>query len=389
MYKKTTTLSVIMFLLGVVVSSLYWRGHVSSEQNTLDKPDNKPITLGWISALSGGATTFGVPAYNAGQLAVDEINKNGGIRGRKLELLVEDGKCNAKEASLAANSLIQTHNVPVVFTNCSTETLTTAAVAEPRQVIVMGAVTTSRKVTDAGDFVFRVSPTDTKSTFALAQYALDQGYRQTAIMVAQDPFGLAILEDFEKYYTDNGGTIVLTEKFMPDQTDFRTELTKIKNSSAESFLFVPIKPQNSINFLQQKEELQLNIPMLTHKTVVNPEILEAVAPLLEGAVYTDIKFDESREEVQDFLKRYREVYGEDPTFATQLVAGAYDGVMLIADAIKSCSDEYDTTCIRDYLYSVKDYPGISGTITLDKNGDPDMDFELRAVRDGKTVTIVY
>ena len=378
--KKQIWIPILIVIIIIVVGVVIMAGNKQ-------KPLEGEVKVGIISALTGGASSFGIPALNATKLAVDEINNNGGINGKKLVLISEDGQCNAKHASDAANKLINIDKVPVVLTNCSTETLSVAALADPKKIITFGAISTSPAISNAGDYVFRISPKDTKGTQLLSDYMLKNGYSRIALLTANDAYSISVKKDFENYFKSNGGIIKLSENFDPGNTDFRTELMKIKKMNVQALMFIPIKTLNAVEILKQIKETDLGLPLFSTRTLVNSDAISQVGNLMNGIIYAEVKFDSTNKGVQNFLKKYIEKFGHKPTYSLQMIAGVYDRMNIVADAFRECGK--DTNCLKDYFYKIKGYKGISGKITIDKNGDPDMNFQLMTVKNKEIIPLTY
>ena len=369
--------TIIVAVLVVIVGGL-----VELQKNI----ENRNIKIGVVSALSGGSTSFGIPAANAAQMAVDEINSAGGINGKKISLLIEDGGCDAKKSVDSANKLINVDKVTAILPICSTNALSIAPIAEQNKVIEFAGIATSPVVSSAGDYVFRSSPKDTKGTKILTEYILDKKYKKVAILTAQDALSSSIKQDFITFF-GNKGKIVFSEDFPSDQIDFRTELTKIKSSGAQAILFVPIKSLNSVEILKEMKEMNVTLPLFSARTFVNTDVIAAAGNLMNGVIYAEIKFNKNDKKVVDFLKKYSDKFKVQPTYSLSLVSGVYDSVYILKDAIQKCDE--NTACIKDFLYNLKDYNGVSGIISMDQNGDPDADFELLTVSNGQIVPLAF
>ncbi|MBW2999881.1 ABC transporter substrate-binding protein [Candidatus Woesearchaeota archaeon] len=372
-------------IIGLVLTAFMLLGGCATSPTGQITNKKETIEVGFITGLTGGTISFGVPAANAAQIAVDEINEAGGINGKKLKLLFEDGECNSKKATDAANKLVNIDQIPVLFTICSTNTLAAAPIAEEKKTITFGAMSTSPAISEAGDYVFRISPKDTKGTALLAEHIKENGYNKIALLVAQDAYALSVKQDFEKIFTSMGGDIVISETFSTEQTDFRTELTKIKFSKPQAIMFIPLKTENSVHFLTQMKEIGIELPLFSTRSLVNTKAIEEVGDLMNGVIYAEIKFDENEEKIHSFLAKYVAKYGEDPTYSLQMTVGVYDAVNIIAESMNKCDE--NTECIKNQLYDLKDYQGLSGIISMDENGDPEMDFELKTLKEGIIIAL--
>ncbi|MFH1650146.1 MAG: ABC transporter substrate-binding protein [Candidatus Woesearchaeota archaeon] len=142
----------------------------------------KPITTGYIGPMSGYPAVFGIPEQHAIEMALETINENGGINGRPLRVVFEDGKCTAKGATDAANKLIHEEGLKILLVDCSVETLATAEIAEPAKVIVLTAWAMHPDITDAGDFVFRTSISDKDTAKLIAQVMKTKGIQNVGIL---------------------------------------------------------------------------------------------------------------------------------------------------------------------------------------------------------------
>jgi branched-chain amino acid transport system substrate-binding protein len=140
------------------------------------QPENS-IKIGWISDLSSATSKYG--AYEAGMLAVNEINSNGGINGKKIELIVEDGKCDTKEAITAINKLINIDGVKFVLGgHCTAESMAIAPIVEQNKIIMLAAITSTPLLSDAGDYIFRTSSISTVQSDLMAKAAIGKGVKK-------------------------------------------------------------------------------------------------------------------------------------------------------------------------------------------------------------------
>ena len=166
------------------------------------------------------------------------------------------------------------------------------------------------------------------------------------------------MKEFKKL----GGEIIAIEKFEPDATDYRSQLAKIKNTSPEGIFLVGYKEM--ILILRQLAELKMKCQILSTVMFDDPEIIEKTGGAAERVVFSTWRLDKSRKETQEFLKAFHTEYGTEPgIFASE----SYDALTIVNSAMRK--NGYSAVKIKDALYSIKDFPGVSGDTSFDANGD--------------------
>ncbi|MCK4670173.1 MAG: ABC transporter substrate-binding protein [Nanoarchaeota archaeon] len=340
--------------------------------------ESDSIEIGWISALTGPVAPYGEPALRSAMLEVNRINAEGGINGKPIELIVEDGECNSKTATLAMQKLVHHDKVEVVLGgHCTPETLAAAPIANENKVILFASITTSPAVTDAGDYVFRNSPLNMEGQI-IAEHMNKQGFKKIAIINEQTDYAIAIPVQFKEYFD---GEVVAHEQFSPDERDFRTILTKIKAAKPEVLFIITqgIDPAEAL--VIQYKELGFEIPIYGNSAFETPEILSH-NEIVEGMIFATPKLDQKR--LEEFNERYEERYGiEAPAIAYMLESAAAVGI--IAEAIEEVG--YDADAIKEYLYDFNDKETLAGKITIDQNGDTHKDFMLKVITDKEIVPL--
>jgi branched-chain amino acid transport system substrate-binding protein len=297
--------------------------------------ENDSITIGVVLPLTGDAAHWGLPPRDGAEMAVDEINRAGGIGGRKLALVVEDDRCQPADGVSALNKIMAGANPAVVLgAVCSGVTLAMAPIAEAHKTVLISPASTSPKITDAGDFIFRVIPSGSLRGKVFADYLYNEkGLRKLAVLYMVGSY-----------------------------------------------------PPDTVLVLQQARELQLQLPLFIQtEAVQNPEVLRQAGDAANGVVYI-LAAPPSGEAPQKFTDAYETRFGRKPEL---FAAEGYDIVRLIAEAIAASNGTPLTgSSVRDFLYHVQDYAGASGAITFDKNGDVVKPFAIRTIEAGNPKTIV-
>ncbi len=342
-----------------------------------------PIKIGFIAPLSGDVAIYGSASQGGVVIAAEEINAAGGINGRMIEVIYEDSMCDGKEASTAANKLVNLDNVlAIIGTVCSSATLAIAPIAEENQIVLLSAASSSPAITDAGDYVFRTWPSDSLQGKKMAEYVYDQGIMKVGMIYQNSDYNIGLSSVFRETFEDLGGEIVAAEVYEPTAKDFRTQLTKLKAEDPEALYIVPYTGEAGI-LLKQVTELGIEVGLYGPETFHAQEVIDSAGESAEGLIYMVPEFDEENPLSKGILDKYEAKYGQPSPFAV-ITANAYDGMLLVAAALEQ---EVSSNSIRDYLYTVENYPGTGGTLTIDENGDALKDFQFMIIRDGELQTL--
>ena len=351
----------------------------------LDKQptESEEIKIGAILPLTGEAAKYGEDAKLGIDLAVEEINAAGGIKGKKIQVVYEDSQAAPSQGVAAIQKLVTVDKVPVIIgAMASSVTLAIAPIAEENKVVLLSPASTAPQITEAGDYIFRNEVSDAYGGKAQAELTWDElGIRNVAILYINNDYGVGTIDTFKKNFESYGGNITAIEVFEQGATDFRTQLTKIKDSNPDAIFLVGYK--EVILILKQAKELGIETQILSSTMFEDPEILEKVGDLAEGVIYVyyggfDPESDE--EQVETFISDLAEKYGREPGHYT---AESYDAMKLISVAIEKGG--YNSEEIKNALYDIKDYQGLAGSISFDENGDVIKLVTLKTVKDGKFV----
>lgn len=342
--------------------------------------------FGVMLPLTGEAAAYGIPLQNAIELAVAEINANGGISGKPVELVTEDSKCDPREGATAAEKLVNVDEVRVIFGGaCSGETLGAAPITEAGQVILISPSATSPKVTAAGDYVFRLAPSDAGAGEIAAKYAYTtMHYGKIAVISETTDYAQGLREVFTRKYAELGGEIVSDQTFASDASDFRTIALKAQVTSPDAVVLYPQTPDKGILLLKNLRQAGVNKPILTAEVLIGRSVAKEHPYETDGIVGFEQAFNEKRGKSKEFSDSYYAMYREELAFPG-FQAGAYDSVYLMKEAIELNNGVVDTDVIRDYLYNVNSLDGAVGKLTMDSNGDPILSYGVKRVENGKVL----
>ncbi|NQU77281.1 ABC transporter substrate-binding protein [Candidatus Falkowbacteria bacterium] len=376
---STGSKTIIWLIIAVVVIVGIWYG-VSRK----GPGEEDPIKIGTLLPLTGDLASYGLEAQKAFDMAIEEINNNGGIDGQLLEAIHEDSQCDPAAATTATQKLINIDEVKIIVgAACSGATLATAPITEAAEVILISPFSTSIDITNAGDFVFRTSPSDALVAKKTAELAYDTyGHTKAAVIAENTDFSQALKKSFSENFEEMGGEIVASEDYNTDDTDLKTQILKVKESGAEVVFFAPQSPTPGALLLKQAAELGLEARIIGNEFFGDKDLISAAQEAAEDVVYYIPGTSSDSPKTAKFYSDYQEKYGEEIAIV-QYTPNVYDTVQLLADALKEHGE--DTAKIRDYLYGIKNYEGVSGKFSFDENGDVDKDYTLMVIKDGEAV----
>ncbi|MBL9188142.1 MAG: ABC transporter substrate-binding protein [Opitutaceae bacterium] len=342
----------------------------------------EPVRLGFFMSITGRDASFGEASLRGARLAIDELNAAGGVLGRPLELVVEDNRSLAGESATAAKKLIARDRVAALIGECSSaRTLEAAPVAHAAGVPLITPASTSPKVTEVGDAIFRVCFIDPFQGEVLATFARQRlGLKRAALLIENgSPYSVGLAEFFAKTFTALGGEIVATQKYGGTDTDFRAPLTALRAARPDA-IFLPGYYVAAGLVAQQARQLGLPATLLGGDGFEAPQLLEIGGAALEGVYYSS-HFSEANTapESRRFVAAYRARHGAAPN---GLAALTYDAVRLAADGIARAGTT-DKTALRRALAATKDFPGATGRTTINARRDADKDAAIIAVRGGR------
>jgi len=327
------------------------------------------IPVGVYAALSGGEAAFGAATVQGATLAAEEINKAGGVLGKKLRLIVEDDQGKGDEAASVVTKLITRDNVTAVIgENSSNQSLAAAPIAQAAKVPMISPSSTNPKVTQIGDYIFRVCFTDPYQGKALANF-VRQNLGLTGAAVLKDnknDYSVGLAEYFTKTFTAQGGKIVAEQSYSGGDSEFRPQLTAIK-AARPQVLFIPGFYTDVGQIAIQARDLGLTVPMVGGDGWDSPTVITIGGKSVDGSYFSDHYFvGEDRPAVKRFVGTIRQRTGKNPDANSAL---GYDSVYILTNAIRRAGS-LDRKSIRDQIALTKDYQGVSGVITMGPGRDP-------------------
>jgi len=341
---------------------------------------SQEVKIGVLYPISGAAASWGEPALSGVQLAVSEINAKGGINGKTITLIVEDSQCEPSGGVSAINKLIHVDQVNYIIGDiCSAVVVPTAPIAEQNKVIMI-AQGSSPDITSLGDYIFRNWPSDAYQGAVMAKYSYkDLNLRTVAILNVNNPYGNGLADAFESNFEGFDGKVLLHERFEQGSKDFRTALQKIKKLYPEA-LYIVGQTEDPLITLQTKE-LGLQVQLLGGDNFGTPDAIEAAKGSFEGAIFSYPAFDEKTSVVQEFKQNFEDFHGREAELLL-VAAHGYDAMNILARAMDGI--EYARTdLVKDKIYKIQNYPGVSGITSFDSNGDVVKKYSVNKIVDGE------
>lgn len=371
---------IFVMLLAVIINGC------GSQSDVKAKPGE--LKIGVLFPLTGDAASYGKKGQKAIDLAVKAINAKGGINGNKVAVIYEDSRAEPKTGVTAIRKLINIDHVPAVIGGIvSAVTLPCAPIAEENQVILLSPTSSAPAITDAGEFIYRIWPSDLSEGQSIARFAKEQGYNNIAILHQNNDYGLNIAKIFKEEFEIVDAHVVLMEGYLKESNDFRTILSKIEQSEIDAIYIAGYYADTS-KIIRQAYELGIKTQFLGTTAIEDDKFLELSGNSAEGIIYPlATGFDPASESqiVRDFIRTFEDAYNYQPGWVE---AQAYDSFMLICEAAIHIPGVVEGNGIKAYFDGMGEYQGVTGKIKFDENGDVLKSVVFKTVRDGKFQPLV-
>lgn len=352
--------------------------------------DSNIVKIGVIISMSEEMVSFGLTILDIMNVSINDINENGGVNGKLLELVVRDGRCSDKWANLAAKDLFENEHVNIIIGGiCSDAALGASSYTEQKNIIMFSPTATSSEFSNAGDFSFRSVSSNKEAAFILAEKAYLDGNRKVGSISQLSSVSSSFRRFFVERFEELGGEIVSIQSFVESGgDDYSDLLIKIKEANPDSLLILTQSELVLSNIFSQVNEFDLNYPIYGYNNFGMKNFYEGAEGKLDNIVYVDFKVDDKTFKAKNLIRNLQlnlgyEVYGRLPF---GYIASAYDLPHILKKSLEGCSFE-DTFCIRDNLYMIYDFEGVLGSVTFDENGDSNLGYALFTFEDDEPVLI--
>jgi branched-chain amino acid transport system substrate-binding protein len=364
---------------------------------------DQKIVIGVYGSMTGGDATFGQSTKTGFELALSELqsSQQGMIGGIRIESVVEDDQGRPEEAATVVQKLINQDRVAcVVGEVASSRSLAAAPICQQNEVPMITPSSTNPRVTQVGDYIFRMCFLDDFQGASIARFAAENlKLKKVAVLKdVKNDYSVALAQYFTEAFAKMGGTVVVEQTYSSGDPDFRAPLTKIKARNPEA-LIVPGYYTEAGLIARQARELGLKVPILGGDGWESEKLIEIGGEAMNGCYYTN-HWSLDQPQLQPFVTAYRAKYQSEP----DAIAGlAYDaGKVLFAALTKLATDdpaafkalvstssgEARTAAsrkLRDNIAATSGYAGVTGTISLDANRNAQKPIVVIEVKDGKKV----
>lgn len=329
--------------------------------------DGSPIKIGYFGDLSGPTFNFGESAKNGMLLATEEINQSGGINGRKIDVVIEDDQGRPERAATVVNKLInQDKVVALIAGGASGSSLAAGPRAQSASVPMISPSSTNPAVTQIGDYVFRACFIDAFQGEVIAKFAANTlKAKKAAIMLDfNSPYSRGLTEFFELSFAKLGGQVVTKQSYNQGDTDFKGQLSTIRDAEPE-VVYLPGYYGDIALIAKQARQLKLDQPLLGGDGWDAPELWQLAGDSLNGSYISNhYSVEDPAPAIQKFVRDYKLHYGNLTPDAH--AALAYDAMRFLIDAIQRAG-VVDAPKVRDALAETKNFPGVTGMISMDRD----------------------
>ncbi|MEQ8655230.1 MAG: ABC transporter substrate-binding protein [Kiloniellales bacterium] len=329
----------------------------------------EPIKIGALYNVTGGMSSLDGPSLRGAELAAKQINADGGLLGRPIEIIAIDTRTDQQETAKAAQRVLSDDIVAGIGMSDTTFVMAAAPLFQEESIpFVTSGATHPELPAWVGDHMFMTPFGDDDQSYAIADYAYDTlGMRNVAVWTDQSmDFTKALSKFFIERFEERGGTISLQDSFMIGDTDFSAQIARLKDMDpAPDAVFISAIPTEAGLSVKQIREAGMSLPIVSGDGFDTDLVSTTPGPELANDVYfsTHTYRADDRPEVLAFIKAYKEEYGVDPENAFAPLG--YDALMLVANAIERAGSA-EPGDIRDALQVTMGYPAVTGEISYSR-----------------------
>jgi branched-chain amino acid transport system substrate-binding protein len=347
--------------------------------------DGTPFKIGLAAPFTGQYANYGTSHRAGADIAVEELNAAGGVNGGEVSYVTGDDLGDPQQAVLVAQNFIGDDEI--LFVNghmFSGATIAAGTAYEEAGLPMVSPSATNPDITDLGDYIWRICMTDAFQGAGLAQYTVnDLKLTKVAILLDDSDYGRGLADAYEAAIGEAGGEVVAREQYTAGDTDFRAQLTTIRQANPEMIFLSGYYPEGS-KVAQQARELGITAEMLGSDGYASDELIGLGGQAVEGMLVSTF-FDYSNQDpaVQQFVQAFKAANNDaNPDW---FAASSYDVIKLVAEAATRAGSN-DREAINAALAELGTYQGITGAITFDENGDVQKPLSIVLVEGGQLIT---
>ena len=339
------------FLLGASAALLLTRAAQA------EPAKGEPITMGVSGPLTGPNAQYGAQWKQGFDLALEEINNDGGIKGRPLAYVFEDTQSDPRQSVAVAQKFVANPKIVVELGDfASPASMAASPIYQRGKLVQFGFTNSHPDFTKGGDYIWSPSISQADAQPLLAELAVKTlGFKRIAVLYLNTDWGRTSKDVLVKAAQERGAQVAIAEGYQPDEKDFRSTLVRVRDANPDGLVLISYYPDGAL-IAGQVRSVGLRQPIAAVGSVYSPKFIELGGAAVNG-IFTNTAFypDEPRTEVQDFVKSFRARYGKEPDAFN---AYAYDAVVYAAAALRQAGANADRKAVRDAFYKIKDVPSV-------------------------------
>lgn len=363
----------------------------STQQPGTDQPQSsEPIRIGAIFDATGGASSLGKPERDTVMLLQEVINAQGGINGRPIEIVFQDSETDDTKALLAMKKFAEDPTiVGIVGGSTSAESLAMMPEAEKHEIPFISVAASIKIIEPVQKWVFKTPATDRLVVERILIHLKEKGLTRVAWISSNNAYGDSGRVEFEKLAPQYGVEMVANERFNLDDTEMTAQFTNIKAANPQAVVIWAIPPGAAVA-QKAAHQLQIGVPIYQSHGIANQAFIDQSGEAAEGVIFPAQKLtvwdslpenDPLKPVAADYVQKFEAKYGY---FPTTFGAHAYDGVMMMVEAIKAVGP--DRAKVRDHIEGLQNFVSAGGVFSMspqDHMGISTKDIELVLIKDGK------
>lgn len=326
----------------------------------------KRLTIGAFLSLTGSTSAYGTSAANGFKLARDEVNKNLGINGQLVELEIEDDQSDSEQVPDIVSHLITGHEVKALLAEpISSRAMLAAPIAQRHQIVMISSASVKPELTQQGDYIFRACFISSTEGEAIARFAREKLKAAKAAIVLDDKndYAVVLAGFFAESFKKIGGQIVTQQSYVANATELRAQVAAIK-TAAPDVIFAPGFYTTAPLVAREVKGAGIAASLIGSDGWDSPDLMKGGSEVFEGVYFANHFWIGSDDPlVKKFVADYRATYGVDPDAGA---ATAYDAARMLFDAFARAKST-ESAAVRAAMAATKDFPGVTGKITLDAN----------------------
>jgi len=342
------------------------------------------IKIGEYASITGKEASLGQSSHQGTVLAVETINAAGGVLGKQLELITEDTQSKPGESGTAVRKLISRDKVVAILGEvASSRSLEGAPICQLSRVPMISPASTNPKVTEVGNYIFRVCFIDPFQGPVMAKFALGtlKAKRIAVLSSNSSAYSVGLAKYFKEAFLAGGGTVVAEPKYSEGDKDFKAQLTSVKAANPDA-IFCPGYYNEGALIVKQARDLGIAVPVFGGDSWEAEDLINLGGKAMEGSfLCSHYSPEDPSSRVQNFVSAYRKRWGDAYAPDSNASLG-YDSVLVLADAIRRAGST-DRNAIRDAIAATKNFEAVTGTITINEKRDASKNAVIITVKNGK------